>query len=387
MIDATSNLARSGQPGQPDQTNLPNAPIRTAIVGFGLSGRVFHAPLIADNPDFALSAIVTSNSERRALAEATYPGVEVHDSFDALMNRVDSQKDIDLLVIGSPPAVHREQAIAGLNRGLSVVVDKPFAPTAEDATTIIEAATTSAGVLSVFQNRRWDTDFLTLKARIDAGELGRVHTLESRFEGWSSRAPGGWKSTTSVRDGGGTLLDLGPHLVDQAVSLFGPVRDIYAELTRHAEGAGADDDSFVSLLHESGVRSRLWMSKRAPVEGPRFRATGDAAAFVSLGKDPQEAQLGDGMSPSDEAYGWFDGPSHMQIHPTPTSAVPGTGAAPTSANEARPADMVRGDYPEFYRGMARAIRGDAEVPVDPRDSARVLALLEKIHADFPVRRA
>ncbi len=351
------------------------APISAAVIGFGTSGRVFHAPLLADSPDYEVAAIVTSDDERRAAAESSHPTAILHKTFEALLERIDDDGDIDLVVIGTPPALHREQAIAVLERDLSVVVDKPFAASAEDARAIMEAAEASAGTLSVYQNRRWDTDFLTLKSLLDEGALGQVRTFESRIESWSTRPPGSWKDSTPAAEGGGTLFDLGTHLLDQAVHLFGPISDLYAELAAYSTGARADEDAFVSLLHENGVRSRVWMNRRSPAPGARFRVTGERAAFVSRGRDPQEAQLHAGVQPSAEEYGWFDDPQTMEIHTPEQAEGSGVQAAPA----------IRGDYPDFYRRMAAAIRGEGEVPVDPYESAQVLALLEKIHAEFPVR--
>ncbi|RBP65048.1 putative dehydrogenase [Brevibacterium sanguinis] len=353
------------------------APIRAAIVGFGTSGRVFHAPLLAADPDFEIAAIVTSDEERRAQAEQAHPSAIIHDSYEALLERIDDDADIDLVVIGTPPALHREQAIAALDRDLSVVVDKPFAPTAEDARQIMEAQAASAGVLSVYQNRRWDSDFATLRALLAEEGLGQVRTFESRVESWSQRPPGGWKDTTPVAEGGGILFDLGTHLLDQAVVLFGPISDVYAELTAHSAEAIADEDSFVSLLHENGVRTRVWMNRRCPAPGDRFRVVGDRAAFVSGARDPQEAQLHAGVGPADDEYGWFDDPQAMQVHvPAQTEGGEADVDTPTA---------VRGDYPDFYRRMAAAIRGEGEIPVDPYESAQILALIEKIHAEFPLR--
>ncbi|WP_309130634.1 Gfo/Idh/MocA family oxidoreductase [Brevibacterium sp.] len=357
------------------------APIRAAVVGFGTSGRTFHAPLLADSPDYVISAIVTSDENRRSDAQSTHPDATIHDTFEDLLERIDADGDIDLVVIGTPPALHREQAIAALERDLSVVVDKPFAATAEDARAILEAADASAGKLSVYQNRRWDTDFLTLSAVLDEGALGQVRTFESRVESWSMRPPGSWKDSTPAAEGGGVLFDLGTHLLDQAVVLFGPISDVYAELAAYNPDAQADEDAFVSLLHENGVRSRLWMNRRSPAPGARFSVTGDQAAFVSIGKDPQEAQLGTGVLPSEDEYGTPEAPESMQIHTPPQPPTGGPGAPASTKTP----DIVRGDYPGFYRQMAAAIRGEGDVPVDPYESAQVLALIEKIHAEFPVR--
>lgn len=343
-------------------------PIRTAIVGFGVAGRVFHAPLIAADDDYALTAIVTGNEQRREQALSAHPSATLMAGFAELVDRIDSVGDIDLVVLATPPGLHRKQAIAALERNVNVVVDKPFAPNAIDAQAIIDAASRSEGVLTVFQNRRWDGDYLSVKKCIDSGELGEVRIFESRFEWWSSRnTTVGWKDLTPVAEGGGILLDLGPHLVDQAIGLFGPVAEASADLIRHSPGDGADEDSFVALRHENGVRSRLWMNRMTPLEGERFHIVGSQAGLSSRGKDPQEAQLASGLTPTSADYG----------------------AAETSIFLHRPGetaelDQERGHYPEFYRILSSAIRSAGDVPVDPADSAAVLALLDDLHTRFPV---
>ncbi len=350
-----------------DQDHVDGSPIRTAIVGFGVAGRVFHAPLIAADDGYELAAIVTANPDRRAQAQQTHPGAALLGSFDELVDRIDSVGDLDLVILATPPGLHREQATAILDRNLSVVVDKPFAPSAADARAIIDAAARSAGVLTVFQNRRWDGDYLTVKRLIESGALGEVRTFESRFEWWTDPdAAGGWKDVTPVAEGGGILLDLGPHLVDQAIELFGPIVEATADLVRHSPGDGADEDSFVSLVHESGVRTRLWMNRTTPMEGERFHLVGSEAGLTSRGKDPQEAQLAAGLTPASAGYG--AAASMLLTRPDETVEV----------------DQQRGDYPEFYRRLRRALRSDGEIPVDPEDCAAVLELLDDLHTRFPV---
>lgn len=342
--------------------------IRTAIVGFGVAGRVFHGPLIEADENYQLTAIVTANEDRRAQALTAHPNATLLANFAELLNRIDTVGDIDLVIIATPPGFHRKQAISALERNVSVVVDKPFAPNATDAQAIIDAASRSEGVLTVFQNRRWDGDYLSVKKYIDSGELGEVRIFESRFEWWSGRdATVGWKDTTAVAEGGGILLDLGPHLVDQAIGLFGPVVEASADLIRHSPGGGADEDSFVTLRHKNGVRSRLWMNRMTPSEGERFHVVGSEAGLISRGKDPQEAQLASGLIPTSADYGKSE-----------------TKILLNRLGETAEVDQERGRYPEFYQILSSAMSGTGDVPVDPGDSAVVLALLDDLHARFPV---
>lgn len=350
---------------------MPLPSIRTAIVGYGVSGRVFHAPLVTANESYSLKYIVTSDSERRRHATEHNPGVDVLTDFDALITSIDEGSSLDLVVLGTPPGSHRAQAEALLKRGISVVVDKPFAPSAHDAEALIELSNQTNAVLTVFQNRRWDGDFLTLRKLIDDGTLGEIQTFESRFEWLSPRSShGGWKDTTSVTDGGGILLDVGSHLVDQAVQLFGPINDSYAEIVRHSKYPGADEDSFVSIQHESGVRTRLWMNSRAVDDAPRFHVVGSQGTFTSFGKDPQESQLGSGVMPSDPAYGYFSDAGWANI------SLAGERVHPAAE---------RGNYPQFYELLSHSLHGVGPVPIDPSEPGAVLRFLESLHQRFPLQ--
>lgn len=338
--------------------------IRTAIIGFGLSGRVFHAPLVADSPAYSLDAIVTGDPERAARAAALHPAARVVGTADELLARA---ADLDLVVIGTPPSSHAELAAAALDSGLHVVVDKPFVPTAAEGEALIARARAAGRVLTVFQNRRWDGDLLTIRRLLAEGALGEVRTFESRFDWWKPAGLRSWKGSLGIAEGGGLLADLGPHLIDQALQLFGPAAQVYGETARHtgSEGAEADDDAFVSLLHASGVRSHLSMNLLAGIPAPRFRVLGSEATFVSWGLDPQEAQLDAGMAPSDPVYGTL-----------PEDAW-GTIGTPDETRRVRP---ERGAYAEFYRLLAHAITAGGPVPVAPEDALAVMRIIEQVHA-------
>ena len=266
-----------------------------ALLGYGLAGSVFHAPFISTTPGLWLSVIVTGNEERREQVSREHPGVEVVGTADEVWERA---AELDLAVIATPNRSHLPLGLAALEAGLAVVVDKPLALNAAEARSLVDAAAERGLMLTAFQNRRWDGDFLTLRRLLGANELGRVHRFESRFERWRPQLGDGWRERTPAAEGGGLLLDLGSHLVDQAVQLFGPVRELYAEVDARHEGAVADDDVFLALEHESGVRSHLWASVLAAEPGPRFRVLGDRAAFVKHGLDVQEEALRAGRSPT-----------------------------------------------------------------------------------------
>ena len=335
------------------------SPIRTGIIGFGLAGRVFHAPFIATNPDFVLEVVATSNAERAADATSQHPGVEIVGSADELIGR-----GLDLVILASPPHVHLEQALAAFDAGSNVVIDKPFAPSVSDAKQIIAKAEASGKVLAVFQNRRWDGDFRTIQSLIADGALGTVFRFESTFERWGASKAGQWQESITPSQGGGILFDLGSHLVDQALHLFGPAHVEAAEL-RAVRGGVSEDDAFISLIHESGVHSHLIMSRVAAQSGPRFRVLGDASGYSVHGLDNQEPALKEQRWPGSGGYG---------VTPEAEWGLLGIDGA------LEPLPTLDGQYPEFYAGVAASILTGAPSPVDPKDSLEVVRIIERAHA-------
>ena len=334
-------------------------PLQVAIVGYGLAGSAFHAPLIAATPGMHVSAVVTGNAERAESARVAYEGVAIFADVDSLMANAD---DIDLVVVATPNRVHAPIALAAIDAGKAVVVDKPFAVSVAEGESLIAAAAAHGVPLSVYQNRRWDGDFLTLRRLLNEGALGEVTRYESRFERWRPVAGTGWRESGSPSDAGGLLFDLGPHLIDQALVLFGPVTQVYAEVDRRRAGVQADDDVFVALTHASGVRSHLWCSAVASDLGPRMRVLGTRSAYVKYGLDVQEDALRRGGRPDrDEAWGTESEVSYG------TLGVVG---------EATPIATEPGAYQRYYEGIAAALRGGGDLPVDPRDSVEGLRIIE-----------
>ncbi|UTT69457.1 Gfo/Idh/MocA family oxidoreductase [Arthrobacter sp. DNA4] len=338
--------------------------IRTAVVGYGLAGSVFHAPLLAANTSYSLDVIATSDAGRQASASSRLPGVEVvRDAADVVRRAA----DLDLVVLATPPMTHYPLAKAALEAGLDVVVDKPFAVTSAQGQELIALAGELGRVLTVFQNRRWDGDFLTLRKLLAAQALGKVTRFESRFERWSPAIAKAWKARATAADGGGVLFDLGSHLIDQALQLFGPAAVLHAELQARRSDERADDDVFLVLRHQSGVISHLAMNVLCAQQGPRFRVLGSIGGFTKNGVDPQEPYIVAGGSPLDGDYGveapeWAgllgrDG--HLDRLPT-----------------------ERGNYPEFYRLLAaKILDGGAQsslpLPVNPEDAVEVLKIIER----------
>ncbi|MEO3978242.1 Gfo/Idh/MocA family oxidoreductase [Streptomyces sp. CAU 1734] len=340
-------------------------PLRVGLIGYGVAGSVFHAPLIAATEGLVLDTVVTANPERRERAAAEFPGARFAADPAELW---DHPAGIDLVVIASPNKTHVPLAMAALRAGRAVVVDKPLAATAAEARSLGAFADDRGLFLSVFQNRRWDSDFRTLTRVIAEGELGRIQRFESRFERWRPQLKGGWRESGDPQEIGGLLYDLGSHLVDQALTLFGPVTRVYAEADVRRPGAEADDDTFIALTHANSVRSHLSMSSAAAQLGPRFRVLGSSAGYVKYGLDPQEAALREGRRPGDPEVEWG-------VEEESFWGRLGSGESPLTGG-GRPVETVPGDYPAYYAAVARSLRDGSPPPVTAEEAARALDVLE-----------
>jgi len=337
----------------------PEGPIKVALIGYGLAGAVFHGPLISSTPGMSLATIVTRDPGRRARASSDHPDARLLAGVDPLWRR---PADHDLVVVATPNRSHVPLGLAALEAGLPVVIDKPMAPTAEEGRRLVAEATERDLLLAVFQNRRWDGDFLTVRRLLSEDALGPIVRFESRFERWRPRVrPEAWRERGEPEEAGGLLFDLGSHLIDQAVVLFGPPRTVYAEVDRRRPSAEVDDDVFVALEHEAGVRSHLWMSVLAAIPGPRMRVLGMGAAYEKFGLDVQERALSEGARPDDPE--WGREPSDRW------------GRLSTGDGE-RTVETDPGAYTEFYRGIAASLRDGTPPPVDPNDSVMGLGIIE-----------
>ena len=343
--------------------------VKVGIIGYGIGGRVFHAPLIAATSGLRLTAIVTANTDRALQARAEHPGAAVLDHPDRLY---DLTEPLDLVVVTTPNRTHVPLARQAIAARIPVVVDKPFAPTARQGAELIEDAKTSGVMLTVFQNRRWDSDFLTLRRVLESGRLGNVFRFESRFDRWRPEVSDNWRDFGDPEEAGGLLYDLGDHIIDQALQLFGPAVDVYAELDRRRPGAVVDDDVFVAITHADGTRSHLWASALAGSLNPRFRVLGDAGTFTKYGLDPQEPQVLAGVRPGDPDWG-VESPSNAAVIDA------GTGKPDTVPTET-------GRYEQFYAHVRDAVRETGAVPVDPQDSVDGLKVIEAARRSATERR-
>ncbi len=332
--------------------------LRVALIGFGLGGAAFHAPLIATTAGLKLATIVTGNAQRREQAQAHYPEAQVVAAPEWIW---DHAGDHDLVVISTPNRTHVPLALAAISAGLPVVIDKPFAPTLAEARTIFEAARSQEVSATAYHNRRWDSECLTVRKLFEAGSLGSVLRLEARLERWRPEPKGGWRELSNPEEAGGLLYDLGSHLIDQALYLLGPVTEVYAEISVRRASLRVDDDVFIALRHRNGAISHLWTSYLAADRGPRMRVLGDRAAFVKQEPDPQESALRGGRRPDEPDWGREPAERWGTL---------------TDGTQVRRIESEPGAYQRFYQLMSGWLRGTGPQPVPPDDVLAGLRIIE-----------
>ena len=339
-------------------------PLNVALVGYGQAGKVFHAPLVAHTPGLRLHTVVSGDAGK---VHADFPDVRVV----ADPRRAFADDAVDLVVIAAPNAVHAPLAIAALRAGRHVVVDKPFAVTLDEARQVVAAAREAGRIASVFQNRRWDGDFLTLRRLVEDGALGEVVELHSHFDRFRPRVPDRWRERAGA--GTGLWFDLGPHLVDQALQLFGLPLSVQADIAIQREGAVVDD-FFHVLLRYPRLRVVLHAGALVPAHGLRFAAHGTGGSFVKHGLDPQEAALKAGVAPGSPGWG------HDPLLGTLTRV--GDDGETTA-----PVDGLPGDYRDYYAALREAIHGRGEPSVTATQALDVMRVLEAGHASAREGRA
>lgn len=329
---------------------MSREPIGTALIGFGLAGEVFHAPLIRATRGLALHAVVSSRAEPLAAVGLRRAG---------RVEEVLADPAIGLVVVASPNATHYELARAALAAGKHVVVDKPLALTAAEAEALIMLAEDQARVLTVFHNRRWDADFLTVKALCDAGRLGEVVLFEAVWDRHRPKVNPHWKEI--AEEGGGLLNDLSPHLIDQALLLFGPPEAVTADIASQRVGSEVDD--YFDLRLDYGTRRiRLAASNLVTAPRPRFQLFGTQGSYVKHGLDPQQRHLGDGLVPGTLGYG---------VEPERQFGI-FTGTDGTAER----VPSKTGCWGRFYESLADTLSEGGPPPVDPRDARTGIALIQ-----------
>jgi predicted dehydrogenase len=331
--------------------------MRAGIAGYGLAGRVFHAPLLK-GCGYEVASILTSNTERIAQAKSDFPEAQIFSELDAFLD-----SGLDLVVIASSNVAHLPQTRAALVRQIPTVVDKPMGRTVAEVKEMIDLSATQNTLLTTFFNRRWDSDSLTIKKLLMSGEIGQPFRFDGRFERFRpERNLASWRENLSPEDGGGLLLDLQSHLISTALDYFGPAQVVSASV-RSIRG-GADDDVTVVLRHDSGVDSYLAASAVSGAPGPRVRLLGSKGALVINELDPQEDALRAGEIPVGGAW----------AKPMVSAATIHKGEEVTSV------DSVSGNYAAFYTLVKAAIESGSPAPVSLADALRVAEIIEEARA-------
>jgi predicted dehydrogenase len=324
------------------------AELRVALVGYGLAGHDFHAPLVRQVDGLRVSHVVTANPERAAAAREENPGARVLPSADELWPLAGQ---VDLVVLASPTGVHAAQAREALRRDLAVVVDKPLAVTAADARELAALAEARGVLLTVFQNRRWDPEHLTTRAVLSSGVLGELVRYEARYERWRPVPKDRWREHSTSEEGGGVLMDLQSHLVDSALDLFGPAVSVYAELA--ALTTVGDDVAFVALRHVSGLTSHLGATSLAGAPGPRTRLVGRDGTYLVADVDGDPTAYRAWADADAEHRGWL-----------------------VRGEEAEPVRRAPGEWVDFYVGVRDALVTGAAPPVLAAEAVAVVEVLD-----------
>jgi len=326
-----------------------------ALVGFGLAGRVFHAPIISAVPGLRLRAILQRSGNDAA---RLYPTARIVRSMDELL----AIEEIKLVVIATPNTSHYSLARQCLLAGRDVVVDKPFTTTYAEAVELIELARRCGRLLTVYQNLRWNGDFRTIRALVESGRLGRIALYEAHFDRHRLQMrPGAWRE--KAEPGAGVFFDLGVHLIDQALVLFGLPEAIMADIRSERSGAVVDD-AFDVVLHYPNMRALLRASMIAPGPDLRYILRGEQGAFVKYGIDPQAQALERGEAP-DDVWG------REAVDKWGTFYV-----ADGSATNVETVPTVPGDYRLFYSNVRDAVLGKAAIDVTHEQMLNVMKALE-----------
>ena len=333
--------------------------IRVGIVGFGMGGRVFHGPLVSSVEGLEFAAVLERST---AHAAGRYPGVKTYCSLEEML----SDSSLDLFVVTTPSGTHFEVARKILEAGRPVVIDKPMSVTSAQIAKLIRLAATKNVLLTPFHNRRWDSDFLTIKKLLDEGSLGHLVSFESRFDRWRPIKPTDrlWKENADL--GGGTLLDLGTHIGDQALALFGKPESISADVRCEREWATVNDAFTIRLRYPNGLKVILGANSLSLPAGPRYHLRGTKGNYWKYGMDPQEAALNKiTRIAADGPWGREPRAEWGTLH------IDEGGGAVTC-----PVEPEIGDYRFYYSSIRNALLGKGRIPVDPVDAWRVARLLE-----------
>jgi len=330
-------------------------PVQAALCSYGMSGQVFHGPLLEAHPGFKITKIL---ERTRNDSEGRHPSARITRQFSSILR----DPAVELVVINTPDHLHYEMTGEALEAGKHVVVEKPFTLKYSHAAELVRMASNKGLLLTVFQNRRWDGDFLTVKELIESAKLGRLVEFESHFDRYRNYIQDSWKDSGS--SGTGTLYNLGSHLIDQALMLFGMPCSLFCDSRLLRDGAKTDD-SFDLFLRYPGVKCLLRSSYLVREPGPRFMLHGTEGSYLKWGVDPQEAAMKSGAIPGSGDWGMEPESDWGRINTT-CNGKHLEGPYPT-----RP-----GNYPAFYDNVYEAIRLNAPPAVSPEAAADVVMIIE-----------
>lgn len=330
--------------------------IQAGIIGYGLSGSVFHVPILTSVPDFSVRTVVSSNPDK---VHRDLPGTKVVGTVDELL----ADSELQVVIVTSPNTTHYQYAKQAIAAGKHVVVEKPFTVTSAEADELIELARQQDVLLTVYHNRRWDNDFLTVRNLLDMRALGNLSLYQAHFNRYRPEVKEErWREQEIP--GSGILYDLGPHLIDQALFLFGMPSSLWADLQIERKDSQVTDYFHLVLAYESH-RVVLHAGSLVRQAGPKFELHGDLGSFLKYGIDPQEEQLKQGMRPGDTGWG-EDQPEQYGRLATEFSGLAVQGEIET----------LPGRYQAFYQGLAEAILGGGPLPVSAEDARDVIRIIE-----------
>ncbi len=330
--------------------------IQTAIIGFGLSGRVFHAPFLHSHPGFRLRKVVERNSQ---LSKELYPEIEILRNYEGLL----ADPEIELVVISVPNILHYSMASECLSAGKHVIIEKPFTPTSKEADLLIDLSAKTGKQIFVFQNRRWDGDFITVRKLLEQGLLGRLLEYEAHFDRFTPlRKRAAWRDEPLPASG--LLYDLGSHLIDQALVLFGKPQSLFADIRTQREN-GKVDDYFQLELYYPGMKAILKAGVFVRQAGPRYTLHGTMGSFVKYGIDPQEAALRTGSMPTMEDWIKEDQKFRGLLN-TEMNGLHFQGTVETEP----------GNYMGFYQNVYEVLTSRAEAAVEPAEARNVIRIIE-----------
>ncbi|MBS4198460.1 oxidoreductase [Bacillus sp. FJAT-49732] len=332
--------------------------LNVGLIGYGFAGRAFHAPVITSVPGLNLRKVVERRSD---FSKKRYPWVEIVRSADDLYR----DPEIDLVVVTTPSTNHVEFVRDALNADKHVVVEKPFTATAEEADELIELAKEKNKVLSVFHNRRWDGDFMTIREILQNGLIGEVKECEFHWDSFNPIAAStNWREKSGL--GTGVLYDLGVHLIDQAVCLFGIPNMISADVHIQREGAAAHDYFDLTLFYDRHLKVSLKSSRMVRTRGPRYTLHGDKGSFIKYGLDPQEQALIDGHTPAN-SRDWGKEPE--ELWGSIDTTVGGLNVKGTI-------ETIPGAYQDYYQNIYEHITGVSDLVVKPEEARMNIRLIE-----------